>query len=197
MEAVQPPGQTAWCDESFFEHDHVGFYILAAAVVEPGTMDTARDAMLGLRGGRATNKLHWTEMEHKQRLTATRTVHGLGSAHLVVIGTPVPMRRQERARGQCLNRLVWELHDFSGVEHLVVEAREPVLNDRDVKTVLNVRHQLPKGTAFRVDHCHGSTEPLLWVADIVAGACRAHRLGDSRYWDIIGENVLDIPLDIR
>lgn len=42
----------------------------------------------------------------------------------------------------------------------------------------------------------GETEPLLWVADIVAGACRAHRLGVERYGrEVLGEVVYDIEIE--
>jgi len=54
---------------------------------------------------------------------------------------------------------------------------------------------LPKGSAFWVEHLPGGSEPLLWVADIVAGACRAEQLGCSIYRKILGETVLDYRVD--
>jgi hypothetical protein len=46
--------------------------------------------------------------------------------------------------------------------------------------VQGARFQLPRGAKFRIDQVKGDTEPLLWVADIVAGACSASRLGGDR-----------------
>lgn len=54
----------------------------------------------------------------------------------------LPQRRQERARSACLKALVPELHGF-GIEELLIEARAPVLNQRDVSTVLGARLALP------------------------------------------------------
>ncbi|EWC63463.1 hypothetical protein UO65_1140 [Actinokineospora spheciospongiae] len=40
----------------------------------------------------------------------------------MAVGTPVPAKRQERARAKCLERMVTEPHDW-GVELLMIEAR--------------------------------------------------------------------------
>ncbi|MFJ6211756.1 hypothetical protein ACIQGZ_00160 [Streptomyces sp. NPDC092296] len=185
--------RAAWLDESFQEQDSAGFYILAAAVIEPDAADTVREAMRGLRGRRATAKAHWTEMDHRDRCAAARLVAGLPGLHVVSVGSPVPLRRQERARSKCLTALVVELHGF-GVAQLYMEAREKELNSRDVTTVIAARSGLPKGTRFRVDHVLGAMEPLLWVADVVAGACRAERLGRGEYRDLLGGTVLDFDV---
>jgi hypothetical protein len=47
-----------------------------------------------------------------------------------------------------------------------------------------------KGRQFRIDHLPGGTEPLLWVADVVAGACRAERLGEGTYRETLGDAVV-------
>ncbi|MCM3812789.1 hypothetical protein QFW82_00140 [Streptomyces malaysiensis subsp. malaysiensis] len=92
--------------------------------------------------------------------------------------------------------LVCELYGF-GVEHLFMEARDQVLNARDVATVQQARYALPKDARFRLDHLPGTAEPLLWVADVVAGAVRAQKVGDVRYREILGERVIDFPVDVR
>jgi hypothetical protein len=63
------------------------------------------------------------------------------------------------------------------VTELVMEARERELNRRDVRTVAGARYALPAGADFRIDHEFAANEPLLWAADVVAGAVRSHRLG--------------------
>ncbi|MFF3062891.1 hypothetical protein, partial [Streptomyces sp. NPDC057909] len=69
-------------DESFHEHNATGFYIIAAAVIEPAAVDTVRETMRQLKGRRDTSKVHWTEMNQQQRRTARRrpgaTAHCLG-----------------------------------------------------------------------------------------------------------------------
>ncbi|MBH1937851.1 hypothetical protein I5Q34_26875 [Streptomyces sp. AV19] len=188
------PGLSAWSDESFQEKDSAGFYIIAAAIIEPPVRDAAREAMLAQRGRRATAKAHWTEMDHREKKRAARAVAELDGVHVVAVGSPVPFRKQERARSKCLTQLVTQLHAF-GVECLFMEAREPQLNQRDIRTVQSARFGLPKGTAFRIEHVYGGAEPLLWVADVVAGACRAHQLGRGEYWAELVDVVVDFEVD--
>jgi hypothetical protein len=186
--------RSAWSDESFQEKDSDGFYIIAAAVIDPDVTEHAREAMRRLRGARATSKAHWTEMDNRERKHAAKTVAGIGGLHVVAVGSPVPVRKQERARSKCLTALVTELHDFD-VGHLYMEARESQLNARDVQTVQHIRRfKLPKGTQFRIDHLPGGVEPLLWVADVVAGACRAERLGEGAYRETLGDAVMDFEV---
>ncbi|HWE91368.1 MAG TPA: DUF3800 domain-containing protein [Pseudonocardiaceae bacterium] len=183
MHSAQDPPLSAFADESFQEHPDDGFYILAAAIFEPSAHEDVRAVMRGLRG-RHPSKLHWKDLERYQRRTAIKTVADLDGFHVVTIGSPVPSRRQERARAACLTRLVWELHAL-GVRALHMEARQPELNRRDVRTVLNARFALPGGTDFQVHHRFGVDEPLFWVADIVAGAIRAHRQNDSGWRELL------------
>ncbi|GAA2103151.1 hypothetical protein GCM10009759_38210 [Kitasatospora saccharophila] len=187
--------RTAWSDESFQEENSSGFYIIAAAVIEPGAEEGARDTMRALRcrGGRADRKLHWTEMDHRQRTDAARAVASLQGLHVVTFGAPVPVRRQERARAKCLAELVAGLHGL-GVDRLYVEAREPSLNERDVRTVMAARRTLPTGSAFRVEHVHGGNEPLLWIADVVAGARRFAQFGRDEYWQRFGDSAVEVDV---
>ncbi len=186
-------GLVAYVDESFHEHPTAGFYVLAAAVFD-GESDDARQAMRGLRGGRRTDKLHWNEMDDRQQKTAAQKVAELPGVHLVTIGTPVPPRKQERARRASLRQLVYELHGL-GVTQLMMEARQDTLDRADVQLVTATRFDLPKGTQMRVDHQRGAAEPLFWVADIVAGAIRADREGTAVYRKILEPlvQVFEVP----
>ncbi|MFF3275973.1 hypothetical protein ACFYWU_34300 [Streptomyces chrestomyceticus] len=187
-------GRRAWSDELFQEKNSAGFYVIAAAVIEPAALAEASAAMQDLRGSRSTAKSHWTEMDHKQKTRAAELVAGIDGMHVVTVGSPVPARRQERARSKCLAHLVRELHSL-GVDHLFMEAREAQLNKRDIKTVQHARFTLPKGASFRIEHRHGGQEPLLWVADIVAGARRAHELGAKDYWAALEEVALEVAVE--
>ncbi|MGH3965377.1 MAG: hypothetical protein ACRDRY_19300 [Pseudonocardiaceae bacterium] len=184
----------AFADESFREDPTEGFYVLAAAVLEVRAQQPARELMRRLLGSRRTTKLHWHEMDRLQQKDAAHRVAGIEGFHVVAVGSPVPRRRQERARAACLTALVGELHGF-GVQHLLIEARAADLNRRDVATVQGARFGLPKGARFRVDHIPGSAEPLLWVADVVAGVVRASRQGSPVQLELLGErvHVLEVP----
>jgi|GEM_PF-1047889 len=186
--------RVAFADESFHEADRGGFYVLVAAVFDPGALETTRAAMLSLRGSRRIAKLHWNQMGERDHTAATAAVAAQGGLHLVAVGSPVPRTRQERARARCLATIVTELHSYA-VTDLVIEARTKELDRRDVATVTGARYQLPKGTRFRVEHVTGSTEPLLWAADIVAGVVRAHHEGNSSYRDALADHLYEIDVD--
>ncbi|MGB6162662.1 MAG: hypothetical protein WBF75_08850 [Pseudonocardiaceae bacterium] len=176
----------AFADESFQEDPSGGCYVLATAVLEQKSLQPTRELMRRLLGSRRTNKLHWHEMDRLQQKDAAYSVAGIKGFHVVAVGTPVPRRRQERARSACLAALVSELHG-RGVEHLLVEARAATLNRRDVTTVQGARFALPQGSNFRVDHLPGPAKPLLWIADIVAGAVRSSRQGGPASLELLGE----------
>jgi hypothetical protein len=91
------PRPVAYLDESFHEGGPLGFYVLAAAVLA-AELDQARDAMRALRGGRRTNKLHWNEMDERDRHAAVTVAASLTGTYLVAVGVPVPPRGQELAR---------------------------------------------------------------------------------------------------
>lgn len=188
--------RVAFTDESFHEADHGGFYVLAAAVFDAITHDNVRTAMQELRGKRSTSKLHWNEMDTRQQGSAAATVAALDGFHIVTVGTPVRRTRQERARAVCLTRLVAELHGYA-VSHLVIEARTAQLDARDIKTVRGARFSLPPGTRFHAVHVAGNQEPLLWSADIVAGAVRAHHQGNGAYRRKLEHCLYEIELDTR
>ena len=186
--------RVAFADESFHEADHGGFYVLAAAVFDEATHETVRTCMQELRGKRRSSKLHWNEMDTRQQTTAAQTIAALDGFHIVTVGTPVPHRRQERARAMCLTRLITELHSYS-VTDLVIESRTVQLNERDIKTAQGARFSLPAGTRFHVTHVAGAQEPLLWSADIVAGAVRAHHQGNGAYRKKLERCLYEVELD--
>ena len=187
-----PP--TAFADESFQEDPTEGFYVLAAAVLEVQAQQPTRELMRHLLGSRRTTSCTGTRWIGFNFKDAAYRVAGIEGFHVVAVGTPVPRRRQKRARAACLTTLVGELHGF-GVQHLLIEARAADLNRRDVATVQGARFALPKGSRFRVDHIPGSVEPLLWVADVVAGVVRASRQGSPIGLELLGErvHVLEVP----
>ncbi len=187
------PAPCAYGDESFQEAATGGYYVIAAAAFAPNALDTAREVLLDLYG-RRDGKLHWNEMAPVRQRAAVKRLAELEALHLVVVGGPVPPRRQERARARCLHQLVLELHGY-GIERLLLESRTRVLNARDITTVQGARFALPKGSRFVIDHIPGPAEPLLWAADLVAGAVGAHRQGDPECRDLLEHCVYELDVD--
>ncbi|QWB25010.1 MULTISPECIES: hypothetical protein [Streptomyces] len=160
-----------------------GTYILAIALVLPAMLEPVREAMLSLRlpGQR---KLHWHGESAGRRATIVDRIASLPVRHLVVVRDGLPEEPSERRRRKCLARVVWEL-DQRGVTRLVAESRERKQNGRDVKAVGYLRSSGMVSSALHMLHEPGPCEPVLWVADCVAGAAAAGRSGKSHQFDAL------------
>uniref|UniRef100_UPI003F49ABA5 hypothetical protein n=1 Tax=Amycolatopsis sp. CA-151526 TaxID=3239921 RepID=UPI003F49ABA5 len=185
----------AFVDESFHEHSTAGFYVLAAAVLPVERHAELREIMLSVRGSRS-GKLHWQVLTDAQRHEVAKRVGDFAEMQLVAVGTPVRPRRQERGRALCLQQLVRELHG-AGVDGVIAEGRTSALNARDVRTVQQARHSLPKGAGLRIEHVLGAEEPLLWIPDVVAGAVRAKLHGNPAFFAPLADCVIELQVDTR
>jgi hypothetical protein len=105
-------------------------------------------------------------------------------------------RRQDRARRQCLERLVWELQGL-GVARIHVESRQPERDRADVRALAAFRRSRVLAPHMTVDHARPLQEEGLWLGDIVAGAVLADLRGDHRYRKPLEELLTVIALDLR
>jgi len=165
----------AWGDESVRSH---GFgapaYLLAASVVDTDDVAETRAALAALRPTRG--KLHWHDLADADRLRVVDAVGGLRARHLVVVASPTDLRREERARAVCIERLGWELARRD-VRQLTLEARSRRLMERDLRVVEGLRGRRIIPTSLRVAHGAPDVEPMLWLPDQVLGAFGAARAG--------------------
>ncbi|MGW2091841.1 hypothetical protein [Promicromonospora sukumoe] len=92
------------------------------------------------------------------------------------MGAPIDPKRQERARRQCMERLVFEMGTLA-VSQVWLESRTQSLNERDRRmfAALHAKHAMP--TDLHIDFALPTGEPMLWVADAVAGAVGQARRG--------------------
>ena len=139
----------AWGDESART---VGLetpaYLLGAVVADPAACQTFRDRMRELQTTRS--KLHWHELDAKHRDLVIAAVADFDLYHVVVIGTPMNHRKQERARALCLERLARELDEQHEVSQLILESRPQSLIRRDRRTIdaLRGRNALSHASAL-------------------------------------------------
>ena len=195
-DGLEPSTLHAWVDESMlFPPQGSGTYLLAAALADPKLCAGVREAMDGLREpGQA--KLHWRNEGAPRR---RKIVTAVGKCHitsLVIIGTPLAKSKQERGRALCMERLLYEL-DGLGVDRVYLESRTKTLNDRDMTTVVRLRGVNAISPWLRVEILNPSGEPMLWIADIVAGAVKAARSGQDEYLSGIAPYVEQIEIDFR
>lgn len=181
----------AYVDESMRQrHDESGIYVLAAAMFDDVDASELRLVMRSLVRGR--RNFHWRHEEPADRRKAVASIADLGALHLVVVGAGLDCKRQERGRRQCLTRLLWELQDC-GVSQVMLDARRPAQNQRDMRLLAALRARQILGAGLRIDHVSGRREPLEWLADIVAGSVSA-AFGDDN-WEYLDclERVMAAP----
>jgi hypothetical protein len=173
----------AYVDESMRQRtDGSGIYVLAAAVIPEDRVADVRESARGLGGpGQRKRRFHWRDAQDRDREAAAVRVASLDAIHLVAVGAGMDNPRQERARRQCMERLLWELEDC-GAKGVWFESRKSHQNALDLAAVAALRARRVLKSAIRVDFALPSVEPLVWLPDVVAGAVSAARGdGDERF----------------
>lgn len=176
-------------------HVSDGLYIMAAAVCDSGGCEPVRVLLRSLLDAEQP-RLHWGTESPPRRMKIMEAIARIDMAAVVVIGTPLAKKKQERARAVCMESLVVHLAEM-GVTRVVLEERHPSLNDRDRRLIDSLRGKKLMPSHMWIDIERPSTEPMLWIADVVAGAVGAARVrGQAEYLDLIRGTVteLDIPL---
>lgn len=168
----------AWVDESVRETGvPTPMYLLGASLTQDTAQQEVSEALLRLapRG----RKLHWRDLGDRGRNTMLEFLPSLRIEHVVVIAAPLRSGiKQERARGQCFQQLLWELQQRN-VDHVTFEARTPAQDKADKRRVdgLRSRHLIPR--SLRADWVPGANQPLLWTPDLVLGA-----VGQARAYNL-------------
>jgi hypothetical protein len=168
----------AYVDESM-RGSAGGLYLVAAAVIVDAELDFARRQALGVLLPRQ-HRFHWRNESEPQRDLMLKAIASLEYRALVYACHPAP-RRQERARALCLEKMLWDFRD-EGVDMVVFESREAHNDKKDAK---NIAHAQRAGRApddFRYSFMRPQGEPLLWIADAIAGASSAHVAGEELHY---------------
>lgn len=182
MHESDHPELHAWVDESMRQHAVPDpMYLLGAVVSEPARCSGTRHQLRTVLP-KGAPKLHWHELSPRKKTEVTAVVASAEGEHLVVVATALNLRKQERARAECLKRLLWELGQRN-VSLVHLEARTPSLNKRDMDLILRLRGQRAIPAGIRVEIELPSIEPMLWVPDQVLGAVGDAETGDRRWLD--------------
>ncbi|GAA2204378.1 hypothetical protein GCM10009850_003280 [Nonomuraea monospora] len=184
---------SAYVDESMVLARSV--YLLAAVLVAPHQADRYRTELRALLLRRQP-RLHWRDENDKRRTQLVEAVAALRPSGIVVAGSGLDPKRQERARRKCMQCLLWELGDHHVVD-VVFERRDRELDQRDheLAVALKGRHSIPP--RLQLSWCDPKSEPLLWLPDIIAGAKSLAERGDDRFWSQLEVNMLVHSVEIR
>ncbi|HEV7655910.1 MAG TPA: hypothetical protein VGP36_14425 [Mycobacteriales bacterium] len=124
--------------------------------------------------------MHWHRESPVRRAELALAVADLNCDSVVIVGTPVDPRRQDRARRQCLERLLWDLRTRS-VGLVRAESRGPERDRADTTALAGFRRKNVMPAGMRFEHGLPAQDRCLWLPDTVAGAILADLRGDSRY----------------
>jgi len=156
------PFQIGYVDESY--QFRAGRLVHVLGVVEPAAgADLVRVALRELPP-KPQGRLHFTDEDDERRVAVAAAIGGLPlRCTAVVCGSET---RVERARGLSVERLAWHVH--RRVDRLVLESRSPRGDGHDASVLAGLwRRGIRLTCGFA-----GKEEPLLWAADVVAGATR-------------------------
>jgi hypothetical protein len=123
-----------------------------------------------------------------------KTVASLHLDHIVVVRCTDVEESSERARRKSLMCLLAFLAEL-GVYCVCAEARQRKQNDHDLKLVRGLRSSHQIDHRMRLEHVPGREEPLLWIADMVAGAYAAWARDNSRYLEVLGDGLTVVECD--
>ncbi|MDJ1370890.1 hypothetical protein [Gulosibacter molinativorax] len=171
MTADRQPNFHAWVDESMRssrDNSSENFYLLAATLISPEDDDRIRSLVRRLphRG----IKLHWRDLNFRERTAVSESIAQLGLEQLIVAFGPFgSVNKQERARAKCIERAIWEANLLT-VSHFVMERREENLNKRDRRLIDALRGAGKIPRDVWVEHEDPANEPLLWIPDVVLGS---------------------------
>jgi hypothetical protein len=170
-----------YVDESMCFNVEESAYVFGAAILDDEHVNDVREKVKELKVSGL--RFHWRREAATSQDAAVATLIGLPAIHLVVVGTPLDLRRQERGRRKCLERLLYELAHV-GVSQVWLESRNKLLDERDIKIVDVMRVRGGLGSQIRVSHGKPLGEPLLWLGDLIAGAYAAQ---DPRHREMLAD----------
>jgi hypothetical protein len=173
-------GRRAFVDESYAHL--TAHYLMAAVVLEEAASQEIADLAAGLRR-RARGEFHWRHEFDASRRTMLELVAVASDVQIVVVSQPVASRRQERARARCTESLLSQLRSLSSpVRDSVLESRGRVLDQRDAHRIEGLRVQGRADPELRYSF-DTKAQPLLWLADAVAGAATSDLTTGTQYLD--------------
>ena len=133
---------------------------MGAAIISDALVDDVRATMRTLTIGKSP-RIHWRDEQAPRKHLIAKTVAATNVDSLVVVGTMVNPRKQERARAQVLKELL-VLLDGRDVAQTVIESRRDD-DRRDLELVGHMRNAGHLSRRLIVMHGQPIQEPMLWI----------------------------------
>lgn len=177
---------TAFVDESL-RLGAGGLYVVAAVVVAEN-IDAARHAARSVLVRRQP-RFHWRNESEARRRSMLERMRGIGIEARVYVCQPIAPRRQSGARALCLNVMLWDLWQ-AGVDELVFESRQEHGDAADRRTILAAQRARRASQDLTYRFARAIDEPVLWMADALAGAATAQIADGPAYLDRLADIVI-------
>jgi len=168
-------------------------YTLAAVLVDDASAESVRTRMEGLRYGKSS-VVHWRMERPERRALLAAEVATLPIAGVVAVCLHDAEIRSERARRMCMVTLLGEL-SARGVDRVVFETRQ-AQDSKDRAVLTGLRKTRAVAPKMAVTWEMPSSDPALWVADVIAGACSWWLDGDGRFWTPLDPLVTVLDVDV-
>lgn len=153
----------------------VAYVVVAAALMVPVGLAAKLRETIGVDRVRP---FHWT----KEGKVARRAIIDLAIEEGVIalaFCKHIGRRGQVAARQRIISELsTWAAAE--GATHVIIESGDAATDGRDKATLLDT-HRAAGGVPFLYDW-RSKNEPLLWIADAIAGAVGEHVSGKDSSW---------------
>ena len=166
-------------------------YVVAAA----GVVGDLPEIRLTLKQAlpKRVPRFHWRNESEASRQQMLERIVELGVVGRAYVGRNVA--KQERARTQCLERLLWDMKERAEDE-MVFETRRRHGDQRDRMTIIRSQKRGAASERLHYTFSQPGEEPLLWLADALAGAVSATLAGRGDYIDLLpSEHLMVIEVD--
>ena len=176
-------------DEAMVVRGSTG-YLLAAVVITDDRRAVVRSAAQRITPRR--RRFHFHDEEDRERRAMLQLIAAEALEAHAVVAAPCPLREREAIRQRLLVELAVAVATRPAVE-LSVESRDARNDRRDRITLVQARRDglIPEDLAYV--HRRPTDEPLLWLADGLAGAARAGLLlRDSTWLHILPTGLLRV-----
>jgi hypothetical protein len=180
-------------DESGDELDSHHRYVIGAGVLVANDDDLGRvrEQVFALLGTpRRRRPFHWVTEGPVMRAAAIDLIGRLPLQAHAIVGAAASQHHLEYTRERCLRELFRSV-DGQNIDRLMIESRERSVavvgqNRRDFETLIEARHAKELPPTVRYEWVL-KEEPLVWLADAVAGAVLAAERGDMTWLARLGE----------
>lgn len=184
----------AHVDESFPQLPSGRFlYALANVVTDVEQRGVIRGELQALAYRDGLRAVHFADENRTRRVALAKQVAGLELLGTIVVTQIGAAQKLEDCRSRLLTAAAARLQRVEHVSRLVMESRSQA-DKNDRKTIDIARSRRHLSGRLTIDFARKSTDPVLWVADVIVSAFTvAEKGGDPEPWEVLNDGqVIDV-----